>query len=109
MRPGTTSRRGRATSSPTSGARHEPGARGHGRVGAPTLDPAPTSGRRGAPVTTPHVALSWRRGIEPWYVAYALLGATAGGLVFILVPLHVSHSGTAAHVGLVMSAMGIGG
>jgi predicted MFS family arabinose efflux permease len=60
-------------------------------------------------VATAPVALSWRRGIEPWYGAYALLGATAGGLLSILLPLHVNQSGHAAHVGLVMSAVGVGG
>jgi len=52
---------------------------------------------------------SWRRWIELWYAAYALLGATVAGLVPILLPLIVSRSGTAVQVGLVMAAVSLGG
>lgn len=52
---------------------------------------------------------SWRQWIEPWYVAYALLGVTVAGLGPILVPLAVSRGGTATAVGLVMAAISLGG
>jgi DHA1 family tetracycline resistance protein-like MFS transporter len=54
----------------------------------------------------------WRalqRWVEPWYLAYALLGATAAGLTSILLPLAVSHTGSATHIGLVMAAVNLGG
>jgi MFS family permease len=47
--------------------------------------------------------------VEPWYLAYALLGATAAGLTSILLPLAVSHTGSATHIGLVMAAVSLGG
>jgi DHA1 family tetracycline resistance protein-like MFS transporter len=50
-----------------------------------------------------------QRWVEPWYLAYALLGATAAGLAPILLPLAVSHTGSAAHIGLVMAAVSLGG
>jgi DHA1 family tetracycline resistance protein-like MFS transporter len=56
--------------------------------------------------------VSWRvlrRWVEPWYLAYALLGATAAGLTSILLPLAVSHTGSATHIGLVMAAVSLGG
>jgi DHA1 family tetracycline resistance protein-like MFS transporter len=49
------------------------------------------------------------RWVEPWYVAYGLLGAAAGGLAPILLPLKVSLTGSATHVGLVMAAFNLGG
>jgi DHA1 family tetracycline resistance protein-like MFS transporter len=52
---------------------------------------------------------SWRRRVEPWYLAYALLGATVAGMVPILVPLTVSYAGNAGEVGLVMAAVSLGG
>jgi DHA1 family tetracycline resistance protein-like MFS transporter len=51
----------------------------------------------------------WQRFVEPWYLAYALQGATAAGLVPIFMPLEVSHIGNAAHVGAVMAAFSAGG
>jgi hypothetical protein len=42
---------------------------------------------------------SWRQWVEPWYLAYALLGATIAGLAPILLPLTVSRIGKAADVG----------
>jgi DHA1 family tetracycline resistance protein-like MFS transporter len=51
----------------------------------------------------------WRHWIEPWYVAYALLGTTATGVVPIVVPLAISRLGSAADVGLVMAAISLGG
>jgi DHA1 family tetracycline resistance protein-like MFS transporter len=50
-----------------------------------------------------------QRWVEPWYLAYALLGATAAGLAPILLPLAVSHTGSATHIGLVMAAVSLGG
>ena len=52
---------------------------------------------------------SWRRWVEPWYLAYALLGAAVAGVVPILVPLTVSHAQNASEVGLVMAAASLGG
>jgi DHA1 family tetracycline resistance protein-like MFS transporter len=52
---------------------------------------------------------AWRRWVEPWYLAYALQGATVAGLTPILLPLAVSHTGSAAHIGLVMAAVSLGG
>jgi MFS family permease len=52
---------------------------------------------------------SWRRWVEPWYVAYALLGMTATGVIPIVVPLAISRLGSAADVGLVMAAISLGG
>jgi DHA1 family tetracycline resistance protein-like MFS transporter len=47
--------------------------------------------------------------IEPWYLAYALLGATAAGLAPILLPLSASRTGDAVHVGMVMATFNLGG
>jgi MFS family permease len=52
---------------------------------------------------------SWWRWVEPWYVAYALLGMTATGVLPIVVPLAISRLGSAADVGLVMAAISLGG
>jgi len=52
---------------------------------------------------------AWRRWVEPWYMAYALLGATGAGLTPILLPLSVSRTGRATHIGLVMAAVSLGG
>jgi MFS family permease len=52
---------------------------------------------------------SWRRWVEPWYLAYALLGATVAGVVPILLPLTVSHAHGATEVGLVMATLSLGG
>ncbi len=52
---------------------------------------------------------AWRRWVEPWCLAYALLGATAAGLGPILLPLAVIRGGTPAEVGLVMAAVSLGG
>jgi MFS transporter, DHA1 family, tetracycline resistance protein len=51
---------------------------------------------------------SWRW-IEPWYMAYALLGASVAGLAPILLPLVVHERGGAAHVGWVVAAFNFGG
>jgi len=52
---------------------------------------------------------SWRRWVEPWYLAYGLLGATMAGLLPILIPLTVSHIHGAAQVGFVVAALSLGG
>jgi predicted MFS family arabinose efflux permease len=50
-----------------------------------------------------------RQSVEPWYVAYLLVGVATGGIAPIFMPLVVSGAGDAAHVGLVMAAVGLGG
>ncbi len=47
--------------------------------------------------------------VETWYISYALLGLSAAGLIPILLPLVISHSGGAADIGLVMAAFSLGG
>ena len=47
--------------------------------------------------------------IESWYVSYALLGLSAGGLVPILLPLLIGPTNGAAGIGLVMAAFSLGG
>jgi hypothetical protein len=54
-------------------------------------------------------AETWLRWVEPWYLAYALLGASAVGIVPILLPLAVHRSRGAAHVGWVIAANNPGG
>jgi MFS family permease len=60
---------------------------------------------RVAPRTT-HLPTRW---LEPWYLAYALLGLAVAGAVPILLPLLVSRLGSAEDVGLVMAAISLGG
>jgi predicted MFS family arabinose efflux permease len=55
-----------------------------------------------------HRIHSWQQWIEPWYLAYALVGVTIGGIAPILLPLEVASAAPAATVGLVMSALGLG-
>jgi predicted MFS family arabinose efflux permease len=50
-----------------------------------------------------------RQAVEPWYVAYLLVGVATGGIAPIFMPLVVSSSGDATHVGLVMATVGLGG
>jgi DHA1 family tetracycline resistance protein-like MFS transporter len=57
----------------------------------------------------PPQLLRWLQWVEPWYVAYGLLGATAAGIAPILLPLKVDVTGIATHVGLVMAAFNLGG
>ncbi len=52
---------------------------------------------------------SWRRWVEPWYLAFALQGMVIAGMLPILIPLTVSQSGAVAEVGLVMAALNLGG
>jgi MFS family permease len=48
--------------------------------------------------------------MEPWYLSYALLGCTMGGMIPILVPLLAfKRFSSACHVGLVMAAFNLGG
>ena len=54
-------------------------------------------------------APSWLTWVEPWYLAYALLGAAVAGLIPILLPLAASRAGNAAFLGLVMAAFNLGG
>ena len=56
--------------------------------------------------TTVGTGLQW---IEPWYLAYALLGAAVGGMVPMAVPLTVYRTGSLAATGMVMSAFNLGG
>jgi Major Facilitator Superfamily len=49
------------------------------------------------------------RWIEPWYVAYAILGALASGSAVILIPLAViSRGGSATQVGAAIAALNVG-
>lgn len=55
-------------------------------------------------------AASWLRWIEPWYLAYALLGVSVAGLLPIVLPLVVHDAGGAAQVGLaLLQGMGAAG
>ena len=56
-----------------------------------------------------HGVRAWLRWVEPWYLAYALLGATVAGLLPILLPLTVARGHGATEVGLVMAALNLGG
>ncbi len=60
-------------------------------------------------IATAPKAARWRKWVEPWYLAYALLGATMAGIAPILLPLAVSRSGDIAAVGWVMAAFNLGG
>jgi fucose permease len=51
----------------------------------------------------------WQKWLEPWYFVYALIGLVVAGLVPVLIPLIVSHTGDAGQVGLVMAAVPLGG
>ncbi|MGH2360824.1 MAG: MFS transporter, partial [bacterium] len=59
--------------------------------------------------TLTHSPKTWRSWVEPWYVVYALLGATVGGLSPILLPLAVGRTNAPSDVGLVMGAVSLGG
>ena len=49
------------------------------------------------------------RWIEPWYVAYAILGALASGSAVILIPLAViGRGGSATQVGAAIAALNVG-
>jgi MFS family permease len=50
------------------------------------------------------------RWVEPWYLSYAILGCTMGGMVPILIPLlALKHFSSTCQVGLVMAVFNIGG
>jgi MFS family permease len=50
-----------------------------------------------------------RRWIEPWYIAYAILGALASGAAAILLPLVVStNGGSATQIGTAIAAQNVG-
>jgi MFS transporter, DHA1 family, tetracycline resistance protein len=49
------------------------------------------------------------KNIETWYVSYALLGAAAGGVIPILLPLTIAQAAGPAQVGLIMAAFSLGG
>lgn len=61
------------------------------------------------PQVLPAARTSFLRWVEPWYLAYALQGATTAGLVPILLPLMVNQGGSVAQVGLIMAAANFGG
>ena len=54
-------------------------------------------------------ASAWLQWIEPWYLAYALIDVSVGGLVPILLPLMVHAEGGATQGGIVMTAFNLGG
>ncbi|HUI67656.1 MAG TPA: MFS transporter [Nitrospirota bacterium] len=47
--------------------------------------------------------------VESWYIAYALLGLSAAGLIPILLPLLMGRESGAADIGFVMAAFSLGG
>ena len=62
-------------------------------------------------VHLPHGLVAWPRAgivasVEPWYMAYALLGVVQGGMLPLLLPLS---SGGAANAGVVVGAMNLAG
>ena len=59
-----------------------------------------------APAVRP---VTWRTWIEPWFLSYALLGASVAGMAPILLPLSVRMGGSATDIGLVMGAFNLGG
>jgi len=61
--------------------------------------------------STPHPQVKPPRGrwIEPWYLAYGLLGAAVAGVAPMLLPLIVNTAGSATKVGLVMAAFNLAG
>ncbi len=54
-------------------------------------------------------ARRFRQLVEPWYLAYGLVGAATGGVAPIVLPLVVDDAGDPSHVGLVVAAIGLGG
>ena len=58
----------------------------------------------------PTERLGKRRWVEPWYLSYAILGCTMGGMFPILIPLlALKRFSSACHVGLIMAAFNLGG
>ena len=59
---------------------------------------------------TPAGRFEMHRWVEPWYLSYAILGCTMGGMFPILMPLlALKRFSSAWHVGLVMAAFNLGG
>jgi MFS transporter, DHA1 family, tetracycline resistance protein len=52
---------------------------------------------------------SWTAWVEPWYLAYTLMGVIVAGLVPVLIPLAVGKAGNAGLVGGVVAALSLGG
>jgi MFS family permease len=63
-----------------------------------------------APASGPIIATGTvHRWIEPWYLAYAILGALASGFAIILIPLVVTRSGgPALEIGAAVAAQNLG-
>jgi len=52
--------------------------------------------------------LRWSHSIEPWFLAYLLLGLTTGGLAMILIPVGMESFGSIGYIGLVTAVVGVG-
>jgi hypothetical protein len=71
----------------------------------PTNSPLSPASHSTAVIPTRHLG----RWIEPWYVAYAILGALAFGSAVILIPLAViSRGGSATQIGAAIAAQNVG-
>jgi MFS family permease len=58
----------------------------------------------------PTERLGKRHWVEPWYLSYAILGCTMGGMFPILIPiLALKRFSSSCHVGLVMAAFNLEG
>jgi MFS transporter, DHA1 family, tetracycline resistance protein len=68
-----------------------------------------TSGAGPIQTTITRGLASCRRSVEPWYLAYGLVGAATGGVAPIALPIAITRAGDARHVGLVIAAVGLGG
>lgn len=53
-----------------------------------------------------HTSFKW---IEPWFLSYALLGASAAGIAPILIPLSIAANGSAVDAGIVVGVFNLGG
>jgi DHA1 family tetracycline resistance protein-like MFS transporter len=51
----------------------------------------------------------WQDWIEPWYLAYALMGMAVAGLAPVLIPLVVGEASGSVQVGWVMAVISLGG
>jgi len=52
--------------------------------------------------------LRWSHSIEPWFLAYLLLGLTTGGLAMILIPVGMESFDSIGYIGLVTAVVGVG-
>jgi predicted MFS family arabinose efflux permease len=52
---------------------------------------------------------TWRRYTEPWYLAYALIGIVAAGILPILLPQYIESVRSSGEVGVVLAAFNLGG